>query len=114
MNFINDIGTDEIIRDPNLSQPAVNAEAIRLTGPKTDFLAVGTAAVNRGFKITPVDPQTKAGVMWRWNDEMRQATNVYEVTQLEKLYPNHNVGVVSKRGIGNLVFLDIDGAGVLE
>src|SRR5437588_4598932 len=106
--FINSTTTDEIIPE-NLS-PAVNAT----TRLKTDFLAVGTAAVNRGFRSTPVDPETKAGVMWKWNYEMRQATSVYDVTQLAKLYPNHHVGIVGKRGIGNMMFLDIDGEGVVE
>jgi hypothetical protein len=33
---------------------------------------------------------------------------------LARKYPNHNAAVISKRGIGNLMFLDIDSAGVLE
>jgi len=80
--------------------------------PETNFLAVATAAINRGFAVTPVHPLEKRGVFW--GQYRHPAKNLWEVTQHAKDYPNHNVGIVSRRGVGNLAFLDIDADGVIE
>jgi hypothetical protein len=68
--------------------------------------------LKRGFAVTPVDPDGKGGVFWA--QYKHPATNLSEVIQLSKDYSDHNVGIVSKRGVGNVCFLDIDGEGVLE
>ena len=78
----------------------------------SDFLTLATAAINRDFAVTPVDPNGKGGVFWA--QYKHPATNLSEVTQLSKDFPHCNVGVVSRRGIGNFCFLDIDGEGVTE
>jgi hypothetical protein len=77
-----------------------------------DFLAVATAAIGRGFAVTPVDPNGKGGVFW--GQYTHPAKNRSEVTQLSKDFPHCNVGIVSRRGVGNFCFLDIDGEGVME
>jgi hypothetical protein len=76
------------------------------------FLELATAMLKRGFAVTPVDPNAKGGRLW-WQYKYF-VTNLSEVIQLSKDYPDHNVGIVSRRGVGNVCFLDIDGEGVLE
>src|ERR1700730_10228846 len=68
--------------------------------------------LKHGFAVTPVDPDGKGGVFWA--QYKHPATNLSEAIQLSKDYPKHNVGIVSRRGVGNAMFLDIDGEGVLE
>lgn len=79
---------------------------------KRSFLEIATAMLERGFAVTPVHPQNKRGVFW--GQYKHPATNLSEVTQLSKDYANHEVGIVSRRGINKVMFLDIDGKGVLE
>src|SRR5712692_1237785 len=79
---------------------------------ETDFLAVATAAHNRGFPVCPVHPAEKRGVFWA--QYKHPAKNLSEIRQLSKDYPRHNVGIVGRRGVGNLAFLDIDSEGTLE
>jgi len=78
----------------------------------TDFLAVATAAIQRGFKICPVHPNSKAGDFPRWNTH--PIDNLSKLDQLAQDYPHHKVGIVGRRGIGNHVFVDIDAPGVEE
>ncbi len=80
--------------------------------PQADYLSIATAAIERGFKVTPVSPAEKRGVLPRWN--RHPSTNLSEIMQHAKDYPTHNVGVVGRRGIGNEMFLDVDAEGVLE
>src|SRR6266704_6720732 len=82
------------------------------TKPMPDYVQIATPLVKRGFRVTPVHPQTKSGVMKNWQDH--QATTPEEVLNHAKYYPNHNVGVVGKRGVGRHMFLDIDAEGVVE
>lgn len=77
-----------------------------------DYIKIATALVTRGFRVTPVHPETKCGVMRNW--QSHQATTAAKVRQHAKYYPHHNVGVVGKRGIGRHCFLDIDAEGVLN
>ena len=79
---------------------------------RPDYVAIATPLVARGFRVTPVHPETKSGVMKNWQNH--QATTPAEVLKHAKYYPNHNVGVVGKRGVGRHMFLDIDADGVLE
>jgi hypothetical protein len=80
--------------------------------PAADYESIATAALERGFKVTPVSPAEKRGVLLRWN--RHPSTNRSEIMQHAKDYPTHNVGIVGRRGIGNEMFLDIDADGVLE
>jgi hypothetical protein len=78
----------------------------------TNYLQVATTQLERGFKVVPVHPLQKRGVLW--NQYSNPATTLSEVIQHSKDYPNHNVGIVGRRGIGNYCFLDIDAPGVFE
>ena len=77
-----------------------------------DYVAIATAALNRGFRITPVHPLEKRGVLPLWN--RYPTATLSEVLQHAKDYPNHNVGIVGRRGVGNHCFLDIDADGVTD
>ena len=80
--------------------------------PQADYLSIAAAAIERGFKVTPVSPAEKRGVLPQWN--RHPSTKLSEIIQHAKDYPTHNVGVVGRRGIGNDMFLDIDADGVLD
>jgi hypothetical protein len=77
-----------------------------------DYVAIATAALNRGFKITPVHPLEKRAVLHNWN--RNPTTTLSEVLQHAKDFPTHNVGIVGRRGIGNDCFLDVDADGVVK
>ena len=77
---------------------------------RADYVAIATEALNRGFRVTPVHPLEKRGVLYNWNKN--PTTTVSEVLQHAKDFPNHNVGIVGRRGVGNHCFLDIDAEGV--
>ena len=77
-----------------------------------DYIAIATEALSRGFKITPVHPLEKRGVLYNWNK--RPTTTLSEVYQHAKDFPFHNVGVVGRRGVGNHCFVDIDAGGITE
>ena len=77
-----------------------------------DYLAIATAALSRGFKVTPVHPFEKRGVLHNWN--RNPTTTMSEVLQQAKDFPNYNVGVVGRRGVSNHCFLDIDANGVVD
>jgi hypothetical protein len=78
----------------------------------TNYLQVATKQLERGFKVCPVHPLQKRGVLW--NQYRQPATTISEVMQHAKDFSDYNVGVVGVRGIGNLCFLDIDADGVTE
>jgi hypothetical protein len=79
---------------------------------KKSYLEIATEQLRRGFETCPVHPKEKHGV--RWDQFIRPTTNLTMILQHAKDYPHHNVGVVGKRGIGRLCFLDIDADGVVE
>jgi len=64
------------------------------------------------LKVVPVHPHEKRGVLW--NQYIYPATKISEIAQHAKDFPDFNVGVIGRRGVGNHVFLDIDAKGVLE
>src|ERR1035437_3851310 len=76
-----------------------------------NYVAIATAALNRGFKITPVHPWEKRAVLHNWN--RNPTTTLSEVLQHAKDFPTHNVGIVGRRGVGNDCFLDVDADGVV-
>jgi hypothetical protein len=79
---------------------------------ETNFLTLATAAHEKGFPVCPVHPAEKRGVFWA--QYKHPATNRSEIMQLSIDYPRHNVGIVGRRGVSNLAFLDIDSKGTLE
>jgi len=79
---------------------------------KVDFVSIATPLVNRGFRVTPVHPETKMGVMKNW--QKFQLTTIDDLRKYAGYFPHHNVGVVGKRGVGRHCFLDVDAPGVVE
>lgn len=83
--------------------------------PKPDFVEIATPLIERGFRVTPVHPETKCGVMKNWTQwQLKTAQEVQEFIRKNPKYTNYNVGVVSKRGVGREMFLDIDAYGVVQ
>ena len=62
---------------------------------KPDFLSIASPLVERGFRITPVHPETKAGM---YEQPSRRNNRLRSLQKWVKNYSNYNVGVVSKRG----------------
>lgn len=79
---------------------------------EVDFVAIATPLVERGFRVTPVHPETKMGVMKNW--QKLQLTTIDDVQKYSEYFPHHNVGIVGKRGVGRHCFLDVDAPGVVE
>ena len=79
---------------------------------KVDFVAIATPLVERGFRVTPVHPETKMGVMKNW--QKFQLTTIDDIRKYAEYFPHHNVGVVGKRGFDRHCFLDVDAPGVVE
>src|SRR5438132_7820864 len=79
---------------------------------RPNYLKIAQRQLDRGLKVVPVDPFKKSGVLW--NQYIHPADTKSEIRQHAKDFPEFNVGVVGRRGIGNHVFLDIDAKGVLE
>ncbi|HTT24500.1 MAG TPA: bifunctional DNA primase/polymerase [Candidatus Sulfotelmatobacter sp.] len=90
----------------------MNDDSMLTDKTQPDYVQIATPLVERGFRVTPVHPETKSGVMLNWQNH--QATTPDEVQKHAKYYPHHNVGVVGKRGVGRHMFLDIDAEGVVE
>ena len=68
-----------------------------------------------GFGVTPVAPDGKGGVLFNWTKW--QFTSKYAIREFVRKnpkYAHHNVGVVGKRGVNNMFFLDIDDGSVVE
>ena len=78
--------------------------------PKTDYLAVAKDAHARGFYTTPVKPMAKHPRLPEYNTH--PAKNLSIAMQNGYDYPHDDVGLVSRKGIGNFCWLDIDWRGV--
>jgi hypothetical protein len=80
---------------------------------KPDFKTIATPLIDRGFRITPVNPETKRVSVK--NFQNWQITTHEDVDRIAKSkYAHHIAGVVGKAGVGRDCFLDIDANGVLE
>ena len=79
---------------------------------QTDYLAVATEAHQRGFDTTPVKPGEKHPRLFKFNTH--PATNLSQALQHSFDYPHDDVGLVSRKGIGNVCWLDIDWSGTEE
>lgn len=77
---------------------------------KPDFLKIALLLARRGFRVTLIHPETKAGIF----RNLHATTSPAKIQKWAERYPSHCVGVASQRGIGNLCFLDIDAEGLLE
>jgi Bifunctional DNA primase/polymerase, N-terminal len=74
----------------------------------TKFQQIALPLVRRGFPVTPVRPDAKAGAAGKWNRWQYQ-TEEQVLTKYVEKYASCNGGVVGMRGVGNLCFLDDDG-----
>lgn len=82
---------------------------------KANFVEIAKPLVRRGFRVTPVHPESKMGVMRNWqNWQLTSEAEVIDFIRRCPRYAHHNVGVVGKRGIGRLCILDLDAKGERE
>lgn len=83
------------------------------TAEDTRYYKIATPMLEKGFTVWPVKPEPEKAGEFGWNNQSYYAD---EPTHrcLALKFPDHNAAVVSRRGIGNLMFLDIDADGVLE
>jgi hypothetical protein len=80
---------------------------------ETRYYNIAMPMLRKGFTVWPVKPEPEKCGEFGWNTQAHYADEIVHRC-LAKKFPNHNAGVISKRGIGNLMFLDIDSPGVLE
>jgi hypothetical protein len=74
----------------------------------TKFQTIALPLVKRGFWVTPVRPDAKAGAAGKWNYwQYRTVEDV--LTKYVEKYAACNGGVVGKSGVGNMMFVDDDG-----
>src|SRR5947208_5847264 len=99
----------ETTEPDSLALAPVGSLALR---PRPNYLEIANAQLDRGLRVVPVHPFDKRGVLH--NQFIHPATTVSEIMQHAKDFPEFNVGVVGRRGVGNHIFLDIDAKGVLE
>jgi hypothetical protein len=85
-------------------------EKIPQKAPQTDYLAVANEWHRRGFYTTPVKPMAKHPRLDRWN--VHPAKSVSEIKQHAFDYPGDDVGLVSRKGVGKVFWLDIDHSSV--
>ncbi len=76
------------------------------------YLKIATEAHQRGFSVTPIREDAKIPILRGWNKY--PATKMSQIHLEAKDFPDFNVAVVSRRGVGNLMFLDIDADGWLQ
>jgi hypothetical protein len=81
-----------------------------------DFKSIALPLIERGFRLTPINPATKSPCMKNWQNF--QLTTVEDIVKFAEHYPHHNVGVVGKRGDptkypARHCFLDIDADGIV-
>src|ERR1035441_2192121 len=100
---------NEQIAEPISSETPVEIAAVE----RTRYYNIATPMLERGFTVWPVKPEPEKAGEFGWNTHAYYADEIGHRC-LAKKYPNHNAAVISKRGIGNLMFLDIDSPGVLE
>ncbi len=97
------VALGEVLPDPLSEVPAPMQEV-------QDWVAISLPLIARGFRVTPLLPETKQGVMKNW--QKFQYTTAEQIKKAAKYWKNHAVGVVGKRGVGRPCFLDIDADGV--
>jgi hypothetical protein len=76
------------------------------TIPQTDYYAVAREAHKAGFATTPVQPGAKHPRLKGWNKH--PAANLSTIKQHSFDYPHDDVGLVSRRGLNRVCWLDID------
>jgi hypothetical protein len=80
---------------------------------ETRYYTIATPMRKKGFTVWPVKPEPEKAGEFGWNTQAYYADDIAHRC-LAKKFPNHNAAVISRGGVGNLMFLDIDSDGVLE
>jgi hypothetical protein len=80
---------------------------------ETRYYTIAMPLHKKGFAVWPVKPEPEKAGEYGWNNLAYYADEIVHRC-LAKKFPNHNAAVISKRGVGNLMFLDIDCDGVIE
>ncbi len=77
------------------------------------YYKIAMPMFEKGYTVWPVKPEPEKTGEYGWNNLAYYAD---EITHrcLARKFPHHNAAVISKRGVGNLMFVDIDSPGVLE
>jgi hypothetical protein len=113
---INDVDAeqarDEMIEQMTAEQKLLETPLHSAVVEESRYYKIAMPMIEKGFTVWPVKPEEKTGE-FGWNTQAHYADEAAHRC-LARKFPNHNAAIVSKRGIGNLMFLDIDSAGVLE
>ncbi|SRR5713101_5528527 len=80
---------------------------------ETLYYKIATPMLRKGYTVWPVKPEPEKTGEFGWNSQAYYADEIVHRC-LARKFPNHNAGVISKRGVGKLMFIDIDSPGVLE
>jgi hypothetical protein len=80
---------------------------------ETRYYKIAMPMREKGFTVWPVKPEPEKIGEYGWNNLAYYADEVAHRC-LARKFPNHNAAVISRRGVANLMFLDIDSPGVLE
>jgi hypothetical protein len=83
------------------------------TVEQSRYYRIAMPMLRKGFTVWPVKPEPEKVGEFGWNTQAYYADETVHRCLANK-FPDHNAAVISKRGAGNLMFLDIDSPGVLE
>ena len=83
---------------------------------ETHYFRIAMPLFKKGFTVYPMHGENDKAGNEGWNRVSRLAEYADETTQrmLARKHPDRNVVVIGRRKIGDLMFLDIDGQGVVE
>jgi hypothetical protein len=114
---INDVDAeqarDEMIEQMTAEQKLLETPLHSAVVEDSRYYKIAMPMLEKGFTVWPVKPEPEKTGEYGWNTLAYFGDEVVHRC-LAKKFPNHNAAVISKRGVGNLMFLDIDSAGVLE
>ena len=86
---------------------------LALSVDESRYYSIAMPLLEKGFTVWPVKPEPEKCGEFGWNTHAYYADEIVHRC-LAKKFPNHNAAVISRRGVGNLMFLDIDSPGVLK
>lgn len=106
--------TSEVLPLNEHAPTVVSAPPATPSVAKVDFFAIATPLIERGFRVTPVHPESKAPVLKNWpNHQITTLAELKSFLEKNSKYAHHCVGVVGKRKPGRHCFIDIDADGVV-
>ena len=100
------------MNEPITAEPNIEAPVNITAAEQSRYYKIAMPMLEKGYTVWPVKPEKKTGE-FGWNTQAHYADEIVHRC-VARRFPNHNAAVISKRGIGNLMFVDIDSAGVLE